>query len=387
MYGCGVLAVVVEYAWTHARANATGVPVYEVVASASYTVDPFVEEIAKVVPLLLVAWGARARLQRGLTDYLLLGAATGAGFGLAEAVMRFGTRAGTSVRMPGGWVLPISLSPPTVPTPAAAVGSWLPAPAGGDGLLSLSVGSGTNLHLAWSALAGLGVGFAVRGRGPVRLLGPLLVILVGADHAAYNFDARHPGDTGLGGHLAEPFVAAQPLLWLWPLLALAVAVALDLRRLHRARGLAPDLRLRREHDGTPPALATVQLARYSLLGLPWTPLLIARFTLLRRAALYQVEPNRRDGSVAKAPAVPPPAVPPPAVPPPAVPPPAVPPPAVPPPAVPPPAVPPPAVPPPAVPPPAVPPPAVPLLGEVARVRDQLDAVDLATAWRGVGRSA
>jgi uncharacterized membrane protein len=93
VYGCGVLAVIVEYAWTHLRANATGVPVYEVVATASYTVDPFVEEIAKVVPLLLLAWGARARLQRGLTDYLLLGAATGAGFGLAEAVMRFGTRA------------------------------------------------------------------------------------------------------------------------------------------------------------------------------------------------------------------------------------------------------------------------------------------------------
>jgi hypothetical protein len=160
VYGCGILAVIVEYAWTQGYAHASGAPLYEVVASASYTVDPFVEEIAKVVPLLLLAWGARARWQRGLTDYLLLGAATGAGFGLLEAVMRFGTRAGTAVRMPDGWVLPISLSPPTVPAPAAAVGSWLPAPAGGNGLLSLSVGSGTNLHLAWSALAGLGVGLA-----------------------------------------------------------------------------------------------------------------------------------------------------------------------------------------------------------------------------------
>jgi PrsW family intramembrane metalloprotease len=299
VYGCGVLAVIVEYAWTHVRANVTGVPIYQVVATGSYTVDPFVEEIAKVVPLLLLAWGARARLQRGLTDYLLLGAATGAGFGLAEAVMRFGTRAGTAVRMPGGWVLPISLSPPTVPTPVAAVGSWLPAPSGGDGLLSLSVGSGTNLHLAWSALAGLGVGLAVRGRGPVRLLGPLLVVLVGADHAAYNFDAHHPGDTGLGGHFAAPLVAAQPLLWLWPLLALAVAVTLDLRWLRRACGLAPDLRLRREHEGTAPA--TLRLARYTLLGLPWTPLIIARFTLLRRAALYQVE-TRHTGRLGGEPA-------------------------------------------------------------------------------------
>lgn len=148
VYGCGVLAVVVEYAWTYLRADATGVPIYQVVATASYTVDPFVEEIAKVVPLVLIAWGAWARWQRGLTDHLLLGAATGVGFGLAEAVMRFGTRAGTAIRMPDGWVSPISLSPPTIPTPGAVVGSWLPAPVGGDGLLSLSAGPGTNLHLA-----------------------------------------------------------------------------------------------------------------------------------------------------------------------------------------------------------------------------------------------
>jgi hypothetical protein len=179
VYGCGALAVVVEYAWTRVYAHVTGAAVYEVVGTASSTVDPFVEEIAKVVPLVLLAWGARARWQRGLTDYLLLGAATGAGFGLAEAVMRFGTRAGTAIRMSDGWVLPISLSPPTIPTPGAVMGSWLPAPAGGDGFLSLSAGPGTNLHLAWSALAGLGVGFVVRGRGPVRLLGPGLVLWSG----------------------------------------------------------------------------------------------------------------------------------------------------------------------------------------------------------------
>jgi hypothetical protein len=53
---------------------------------------------------------------------------------------------------------------------------------------------------------------------------------------------------------------------LWPLLALGVAVALDLRWLHWARGLAPDLRLRREHDGAAPA--TVRLAQYTLFSRP-----------------------------------------------------------------------------------------------------------------------
>lgn len=245
VYGCGLFAVTVQYAWTRLYASASGTPVYQVVETASYTVDPFVEEVAKVLPLLVLAWSARARLQRGLTDHLLLGAATGAGFGLLEALMRFGSRAGTAVGMPGGWVLPISLSPPMVPSPDSTMTSWLPAPAGGDGLLAFGAGTGTNLHLAWSALAGLGVGLLVRGRGPVRLLGPLLV-------------------------------------------ALAAAIVVDVRWLRRARSLAPDLRLRRERDTTGPG---VGLAGYAVLGLPWTPLVIARFVGLRRSALYAVAPR------------------------------------------------------------------------------------------------
>jgi hypothetical protein len=284
VYGCGLLAVAVQYAWTRLYAGASGNPVYQVVDVASYTVDPFIEEVAKVLPLLVLAWSARARLQRGLTDHLLLGAATGAGFGLLEALMRFGSRAGTAVGMPGGWVLPISLSPPMVPSPGSTMTSWLPAPAGGDGLLSFGAGTGTNLHLAWSALAGLGVGLLVRGRGPVRLRGPLLVALVGADHAAYNYDLRHPGHGDLAAHLAAPFVAAQPLLWLWPLLALAAAIVVGVRWLRRARSLAPDLRLRRERDTT---RLGAGLAGYAVLGLPWwTLLVIARFVGLRRSALY-----------------------------------------------------------------------------------------------------
>ena len=93
-----------------------------------------------------------------------------------------------------------------------------------------------------------------------------------------------------------------------------------------------------EHGGTAPA--TLQLARYTLLGLPWTPLVIARFTLLRRAALYQVEPTRRAGAEAN---------------------------------------------PHAVPATAAAACAGPLLTEVARVRDQLDAADSSAAWREAGR--
>jgi hypothetical protein len=280
LYGCGVAAVTVQYAWTRLAAAVSGEPLYEVVRGAAYTVDPFVEETVKVVPLLVLAAHARTRRQRGLTDHVLLGAAVGAGFGLLEALVRYGSRAGSAVGVPGGWLLPLSLSPPFVPAPATAVTSWLPAPAGGDALL-LPDDSGTNLHLAWSAVAGLGVGLLIRGRGPVRLAGPLLVLLVGADHAAYNYDLL--ADSVVGDVLSAPFVAAQPLLWLWPLAALVVAAVLDRRQLRAAREVAPDLRLRGETARGP-----ADLVRSAWAGRPWALLVVARFVGARRTALYAV---------------------------------------------------------------------------------------------------
>ena len=321
VYGCGVLAIAIEYGYTHLVASVTGHPLYDVVRTASYTVDPFVEEIAKILPLLFLAVHLRARRQRGFTDYLLLGAATGGGFGLLEALMRFGSRAGSAIHGPGGWLLPISLSSPVVPNPGVIFTSWLPAPVGSDSFLSLSSGADTNLHLAWSAVAGLGIGLLVRGRGRVRLIGPLLVLLVGWDHAAYNFHLLHTGSGALGDVLTPPFVAVEPLLWLWPLLALVGAVVLDLRRLDWSRAQAPSLRLRGEGSGLESLTA---LAGYARLGLPWTLLVVPRFVGLRRAALYAVEPGPAGGDE-------------------------------------------------------------PLLAEVVAVRDQLDAAHSVAAWRRVGR--
>jgi RsiW-degrading membrane proteinase PrsW (M82 family) len=320
LYGCGVLAVGLQFAWTRLFAAATGVRLHEVVRVAAYTVDPYVEEIVKVLPLLLLAWSVRARWQRGLTDHVLLGAATGAGFGLLEALVRFGSRTGSAIATPGGWVLPVSLSPPMIPSPWQTVTSWLPAPVNSSDLFAFGSGAGTDLHLAWSAVAGLGIGLAVRGRGPVRLAGPVLVLLAGADHAAYNYDLLHPDSSFVGDLLSGPFVAARGALWLWPLLALATAVLLDRRALRRGRDQAPDLRLRRERSGGLPVL---QPARYLRQGLPWTLLVVPRFVLLRRSALYRAEHDPDD----------------------------------------------------------------PLPAAVAAARDQLDAADSPAAWRGVGRLA
>jgi hypothetical protein len=318
-YGCGVLAVLLELGYTRALAALTGEPVAAVVTTAGYTVDPFVEEFAKVAPLVVAGLHLRTRRQWGLTDHLLVGAAIGAGFGLLEAVLRFAHRTGNAVDVDGGWLLPTSLAPPMVPSPAAAVTSWLPAPVHAE-LLGIGAGPGMNLHLAWTALAGLGVGLWFRLRGPARWAGPVLVLLAGADHAASNYDVALTADSRLGDVLAAPFVAAQPLLGLWVAVGLAVAVVLDVRVLRAARAAAPSLRLRREGGG----LAGVRaLTRYARLGAPWTAFLVLRFVLLRRAALYG-----SDGGVTPA--------------------------------------------------------AEPMLGEVADVRARMDVADHPDAWRGVG---
>ncbi len=61
-----------------------------VVSTTSYTVAPWVEELIKASPLLLVGLSAKVRRQWGLTDFTVVGAALGAGFGLLEAVLRYG---------------------------------------------------------------------------------------------------------------------------------------------------------------------------------------------------------------------------------------------------------------------------------------------------------
>jgi len=318
-YGCGVLAVLAELGYTRALAALTGEPVAAVVTTAAYTVDPFVEELAKIAPLVVAGLHLRTRRQWGLTDHLLVGAALGAGFGLLEAVLRFSHQTANAVAVDGGWLLPISQSPPLVPSPAGALTSWLPAPVHAD-LLGIGAGPGTNLHLAWTALAGLGVGLGFRLRGPVRWAGPVLVVLAGAAHAAANYDVAPTADSGLGDVLAAPFVATQPALGPLVAVALAVAVVLDVRVLRAARAAAPSLRLRREGAGPGGVRAP---ARYARLHLPWTAFLVLRLVLLRRAALYAC-----DGGVTPA--------------------------------------------------------AEPMLGEATDVRSRMDVADHPDAWRGVG---
>ena len=51
LYSCAAVAVVLELAWTGLAAWITGIPLRDVVQTASFTTDPFIEELVKVLPL------------------------------------------------------------------------------------------------------------------------------------------------------------------------------------------------------------------------------------------------------------------------------------------------------------------------------------------------
>ena len=284
LYGCGAVAVGLEFLYTRSISALTQMPIGDVVRTASYTVDPVIEEVVKVLPLLTLVLFRRIRAQWGLTDYLLLGAGTGAGFGLVEATMRWSHQASRAVGdLLHGWTIRVGLFGlgPHIPGPFEIVAAWLPAPAGDE----------TNLHLAWSALAGFGIGLLVRGRGRQRWLGLLPCLWPAFDHMAYNHDLIVGSRNGLW--LLSALVRAfEPLLGLLPLALLAVSGWLDWREVQASKAASPDVLLPAERTGQ---ASFIELGRFATVGLPWTPFIAWRFALLRRSLMYA---RARDGAVA-----------------------------------------------------------------------------------------
>jgi RsiW-degrading membrane proteinase PrsW (M82 family) len=90
-YGCAVVALALEFGYTRMVHAVSGDSLSVVVERAGYTVDPVIEELVKLLPLVVLLMACRRlRRQWSLVDYLLFGAATGAGFALTEALLRFG---------------------------------------------------------------------------------------------------------------------------------------------------------------------------------------------------------------------------------------------------------------------------------------------------------
>ncbi|TCC39160.1 PrsW family intramembrane metalloprotease [Kribbella capetownensis] len=280
VYACGALGLTLELLVAHGLAASSDLQLQDAIRQASPTIDPIIEELVKIVPLLLIGINVRSRLQHGLTDYVVLGAGLGAGFGLLEAVGRFGMDADHAIPISGGgWILP-SFSSPYIPGVKQFLSTAFPAPAGSLDIADLAklasgLSSGTSIHLAWTALAGLGVGLLLRERRWTKLLGLLPIGFACSLHTLHNYVAVNSDSA------AEPFSSAlENLLWLVPLIGLAVAMALDLKTLHRAKSVVPEVLLPGERPGPAAVL------RFSLTAVPWTVWIALRFILVRRSLWF-----------------------------------------------------------------------------------------------------
>jgi hypothetical protein len=100
-----------------------------------------------------------------------------------------------------------------------------------------------------------------------KLLGLLPIGIAAGLHTLHNYVAVHPDAAG------ESFnTALESQLWLIPLLALAIAMALDLKTLHWAKAVVP--------------LPPLSTFHYSLTAPPWTTWIALRFLLVRRSLWY-----------------------------------------------------------------------------------------------------
>lgn len=280
VYVCGTAVALLELAYTRVIADRTGESLIEVVNTTSYTTAPWVEELVKVLPLLLVGLHAKVRRQWGLADFTVLGAGLGAGFGLLESLLRYSLDADRAFARDGGWIVPDSLTPPYIPGPSQVLTSWLPSPAA-----SLDLGQTGGIavptfnHLAWTALAGLGVGLLWRSKSWVKSLAVVPLAASVAHHTLNNYVVQHPIDR----QAKEWLEHLDGKLWLAPLVALLLAMAADWVCLRRGKRRIPGLLLSAERADGDSAAA---LIRYASRRLPWTVLIVLRFVRLRRALCY-----------------------------------------------------------------------------------------------------
>ncbi|MGW7688543.1 hypothetical protein ACWGMA_06580 [Streptomyces asiaticus] len=137
----------------------------------------------------------------------------------------------------------------------------------------------TSPHLVYTAMAALGVGVLLRGRGWARALGVLPLAAASGLHMLTNYAAAHPLDRDA----AERVDTFEGMLWAVPLVCLAVAMAVDLRQLWRGKAVVPGVLLQAERAGRTGLGA---LAAYGAWCVPWSTLIALRFARLRRSLLY-----------------------------------------------------------------------------------------------------
>ena len=273
LYACAPAAALLEVTWTQIAAPVIGVAAPELIRTASYTLDPFVEEIIKLLPLAALLLVPVIRRQWSLTDYVLIAAATGGGFGLAEDLYRFSAAAGNTQAIPGGWAVQLTRTYAFVPSILHSLSSWLPV-----GVAIGPASSRLDAHVAWSALGGLAVGLMMmRRRTAARATAAGLLLCIGLDHAAGN--TTYIGSTWLA-LLAGPLALVARLRGMMPIAALVGAWWLDRQR------TTDDLQLllAAERTATPRLSGTLTAA---VARLPWSIGSVDRFVRMRRA--YAIE--------------------------------------------------------------------------------------------------
>jgi RsiW-degrading membrane proteinase PrsW (M82 family) len=228
-YGCTALTGLVQFAWILGASALLDRRVADVIAFGSWTIDPAIEELLKVAPLVLLM-GLAPRLRRDLrtVDLVVLGAALGAGFGLTETLLGLWDWLGRGIwsTATGHWLLPIGINTVEVPAPLVALRAWIPDGTVDSVIWALDTPAVTpNLHLAWSSLCGLAAGLALRpGPRVQRWLAVLPLLVAVADHTAFNYAA-----TSLASPDAAAALSRAPVRYLYPLVALAVALWADRR--------------------------------------------------------------------------------------------------------------------------------------------------------------
>jgi len=273
LYVCAPLAVVLQMGWIRPATWLTGVSLWAMKDTASYTANPFIEEILKVLPVATLLLFPALRRQWSLTDCVLTGAAAGSGFGLSESLFRYGAAAHKANVTDQGWVLTSNISFPVVPGIWNTINSWLPAAGAPWDQISVAGRFPPDPHLVWSALGGLAAGLIMLRRGwRWRTLGAVLLLYVALDHTAWNAAIKSQHFVG------RATIEQLRTLWLTPILALALAWWLDRQRQRDGKG--DEVSLAAEQSASPRLIGTVRAA---VSRLPWSLPEVYGFVRMRRA--------------------------------------------------------------------------------------------------------
>ncbi len=283
-YAIGPVTAFIQLSWIHLAAPLIGMPPAALQGIASYSVDPFIEEAMKLLPLAILMLIPAIRRQWSVSDCVLIGAATGSGFGLTEHLFRYAANPGAAEGVSGGWVLSIGNFNVLVPGIFRTLTSWIP-----NGTFFHSDPIIINWHLAWSAIGGLAVGLIVR--KPVKrawLIASGLFLFIGLDHAAGN--ARNIQDTWLA-LLAAPLQFLTICLGLLVLAAIVAAWWLDQPSQRLGMALGPLLAAEQSSSSQRSGTLAAAFSR-----LPWSLPWVVGFDRARRAyqAAHAASPDGHD---------------------------------------------------------------------------------------------